>query len=196
MGLFSRLFGYIWDFFAGAALNTLDAGLQTNPVTLLLLIGGITIWLGAACWAASIAEARLYSPKLHFFAGLFLPILYPIILLFAMDVKYQKTAAGTDSGTAAAPEQAPEEDGDAPEEDEEENVPEFDQDYFKEISRDENGNFVGPWRITFGDNEAVAQKIVDPLPHVVVIETVPSGSKGKPQRLRIPYGKIEACVRA
>lgn len=57
-------------------------------VGLLLLIAGVVIlWLGCACWASSIAESRGYSPKMHFFIGLLLPVVYPPVLLVGMDVK-------------------------------------------------------------------------------------------------------------
>ncbi len=194
MGLITRVFGYIWDFFVNAAMNIAEAGLQADTSALVLTFVGVTVVLGSACWASSIAESRLYSPKLHFFVGLFIPVLYPVILLFAMDVKYPGAVPQAEGPAAEEPAAAPEEA--EQEEEEEEDVIEYDQAYFKEIARDEAGNFVGPWRIDFADNVVMAQRILDPLPHVVVIETVPSGPKGKTQRLRIPYDKIESCVRA
>ncbi|NOY79588.1 MAG: hypothetical protein GXP31_01155 [Kiritimatiellaeota bacterium] len=200
MGLIARIFGYIWDFFLGAAVNILEAGLDTDPRTLILIFVGVTVVLGSACWASSIAEARLYSPKLHFFIGLFAPVLYPVILLFAMDVKYpgavrQPPGEAPETPPVAPPAEPQEVETDAGE-DTGENVVEYDQAYFREIARDEAGNFVGPWRIDLADNAIVAQRILDALPHAVVIETVPHGPNSKPQRLRIPYDKIESCVRA
>lgn len=58
-----------------------------DPILLLLLAGVITLWLGCACWSSSIAEARGYGARLHFFIGLLLPIVYPPIALMGLDVK-------------------------------------------------------------------------------------------------------------
>lgn len=61
--------------------------IMVDPVLLLLLAGVITLWLGCACWSSSIAEARGYGAKLHFFIGLLLPIIYPPITLIGLNVK-------------------------------------------------------------------------------------------------------------
>ncbi len=63
-----------------------------DPILLLLLAGVITLWLGCACWSSSIAEARGYGAKLHFFIGLLLPAVYPPIMLMGLDVKKSGTS--------------------------------------------------------------------------------------------------------
>ena len=46
--------------------------------------------LGSACWVASIAASRRHNAVVHFILGLLFPWVYPIIILFAMDIKGAK----------------------------------------------------------------------------------------------------------
>ena len=135
---------------------------------------------------------------------------YPPILLFTMEVKLEKSTAPAEDEfqppPAAVDAEAFEEeipaggDGDLlPSEAVEAGEPEpeaqaYDQEYFRLNSRDEAGEFVGPWQIRFGDTMIVAQRILEALPHVIVVEAVPRPGS-PPQRMRIPYPKIESCVR-
>ena len=173
-----------------------------------VLLGILTLWLGAACWSSSIAETRLHSPVLHFFAGLLVPGLYPFVLLFAMGVKSPERHARTEEAetwevppeTPAAgekPPSTPEERATetGPREEEEEEEQTYDQEDFRRIARDEEGNFVGPWKLEYDGQTILAERILDALPNVVVLQTIAKPG-GRPQRLRIPYSKIESCVRA
>ena len=72
-----------------------------DPVLLLLLAGVITLWLGSACWSSSIAEARGYGAKLHFFIGLLLPIVYSPIVLIGLNVKKSGRAEKKSTGKTA-----------------------------------------------------------------------------------------------
>ena len=58
-------------------------------VTLILAIL-VLFFLGSACWSASIAACRRHNAFIHFIIGLALPWIYPIFILFAMDIKGAK----------------------------------------------------------------------------------------------------------
>ncbi|OGV67503.1 MAG: hypothetical protein A3K19_08780 [Lentisphaerae bacterium RIFOXYB12_FULL_65_16] len=180
-------------YFAGA---TAEAELRPDLPIVAAIVIILTFMVGSGCWAGAIAEARRHFMKRHFILGFFIPGVYPIFILFAMDVKgakereqawkekqekeEQEAAArrlneeGTATGQKAAAEKS-----------------EFDLAYFKRISLDKDGNPTGPWCITFGDTEATAQRIVEALPNAVVIQT--QAEDGTNQTIRIPYAKITGC---
>lgn len=214
---FLRVFGSLGELISLFVERTLEAGAGADSLVVVWLLFGITVWLGSACWASSIAETRLHSPKLHFLIGLFLPVAYPPILLFTMEVKLEKSAPKAEDefetppaeagagvfgdeavpvgGDDVPPPDAAEAEGFADGDIEPEpEVQVYDQEYFRLNSRDEAGEFVGPWQIRFGDTMVVAQRILEALPHVIVVEAVPRPGS-PPQRMRIPYPKIESCVR-
>jgi hypothetical protein len=74
-------------------------------------------------------------------------------------------------------------------------APTYDQAYFEPISRDDEGRPSGPWRIVYAGSTVTAIKMLEALPHALLIETV-SPRTGQSQRLRVPYAKIESCERA
>jgi len=198
----------IFDIIAGIvarfAQATGEAHIAADPLLLVLIAIVLTIWLGSACWAGSIAEMRRHAPKLHFFIGLVLPLLYPLVILFALDVKGAKARdrerqrEKEQAAAAAAPVQPAAVDSpdiDLPiEQAEAKEETTLDEHYFTDIALDDQGNPTGPWRITYGDTEIVAQRIVDALPHAVVIETL--AADGKAHKIRIPYSKISGCEAA
>lgn len=180
--------------------KTIGAGIEADAAVVVFLLFVLTIWLWSACWAGSISRMRRHSPALHFAIGLLLPLVYPLVILFAMDVRgargrekrirdEEEVAADDDrirkavaaSGTKGVPEEV-----------EEELKQVFDYDFFKRISFDEDGNPTGPWLIKYGGNEVIAPTIADALPHAVVVE-IHQGEEGRLQRIRVPYAKITAC---
>lgn len=184
--------------------KTEQAQVDADPGLVMFLLLALTIWLGSGCWAGSIAAMRRRSAKLHFLLGLAVPYLYPVAILFMLDIKgahargaHQKTAPepGSDPSAVGSADFDSGAEPPLPEDSatilaqESETV--FDRQYFKRIALDEDGNATGPWRIRYNDAEVVARKICDALPHAVVIEA--PGIGDKVQRLRIPYDKITAC---
>jgi len=180
--------------------RTVEAGIKPDIGVVLLIMAVLTVWLGMACWASSIASGRRHSPKFHFAIGLVIPLVYPLITIFAMDVKGARTrqkqleaeeadrldeerlrelAAGT-GGDAAAEGRDQEEDT------------VFDMAFFKRIAHDEDGQSTGPWLIRYANNEVIAPNIVDTLDHAVVIEIHQEGTD-QLQRIRIPYATIISC---
>jgi hypothetical protein len=74
--------------------------LGVPPLWLLVLVVlAVTAWVGAAAWAATIAEIRREEPGKHFLLGLLIPFVYPFLLL--------KRAPVRAAAVAAAAEEAP-----------------------------------------------------------------------------------------
>jgi len=180
--------------------RTVEAGINPDPEILLILVVVLTVWLGMACWASSIAAARRHSPKLHFVIGLAIPLVYPLVILFAMDVKGAR--ARQKQIEAEEIERLEEErlrelaargDGaDAASKGEGEADTIFDMAFFKRIAHDEDGQSTGPWLIRYANSEVIAPTIVDTLDHAVVIEIHQEG-KDQLQKIRIPYAAIASC---
>ncbi len=206
MGFVTRIFHEFWTLLLSVAVNTGLAALSddTDLKLTAMLIGAVTLALMSGCWASSIAETRLHSPKVHFFIGLLLPLVYPVTILFAMRAGRGPARVSPPPDTGPKPWEEPQQPpksgrpAAAPEESLEpgaEEEDEFTPQYFRRIARDEDGNYVGPWKITTESQEIIADRILDALPNAVVIETTSIGRQQKPQRLRIPYAKIVSCVR-
>lgn len=181
--------------------RTVEAGIKPDIEVVLLIMVVLTVWLGMACWASSIACARRHSPKFQFAVGLVIPLVYPLILLFAMDVKgararqkqleaeeaerleeerLRELAAGTGGDGAEG----------AKDQEEEDTI--FDMAFFKRIAHDEDGQATGPWLIRYANNEVIAPSIADTLDQAVVIEIHQEGTD-QLQRIRIPYATITSC---
>ena len=69
------------------AESTAAAGIRADPFLLAAILIVLTVWYGSGAWAASIAGSRRHSGLLHFILGAMLPVVYPVVILFAMDVK-------------------------------------------------------------------------------------------------------------
>jgi hypothetical protein len=195
------LWGSFVSLVAFFAEKTQEAGIDADPLILAALVILLTVWFGSAAWAGSIAGSRHHSTKLHFVLGLVVPYLYPLIILFAMDVKgageRERTRKEQQEAQIAAEEEkrrvaemleTPQDEFDA---EPVEEKPDWDMEYFDRISRDENGNPTGPWRIVYGDTEVIALRIVDALPQNVLVEVEGDDERG--HRLRIPYSRIVSC---
>jgi len=109
MGFFTRILGEIWSLIQSVLLNTATAALADDAnlgFTAILLIV-VTVALMSGCWASSIAETRLHSPKFHFFIGLLLPLVYPLVILFAMPADLPGTALASEEPKPWEDEPAP-----------------------------------------------------------------------------------------
>lgn len=184
--------------------RTTAAGITVDwPLTAVLLVL-VTVWLLSACWASSIASGRRHSPLLSFVLGLAVPYVYPLFILFVMDVKGAKERrlkqeAARAKDAAAADErrhvagllgrEAQSDDPEAGEEQAPERV--FDAAYFERIARDEQGNPTGPWRVVFGGSEVKVSRILEPLADVVSVEI--ETREGGRAKFRIPYARITEC---
>ena len=193
--LICTIIGNVVGFFAD---KTTAAQVQPDPAIVGGMLAGGAVLLASGCWAGAIADARRHSTPLHFFIGAALPGVYPILILFGMDVK----------GAKAREKEREEEKKKEEEEqalkksiradrgekvEEEEEVLQFDMAYFKHIALDDDGVPTGPWRIVYGDIETTAQCIVEALESAVVIQI--ESSDGSPQKIRVPYKKVISCDR-
>ncbi|MEA2011965.1 MAG: hypothetical protein U9O87_02610 [Verrucomicrobiota bacterium] len=188
--------------------GAIDAGLSPSPLPIIIIVFVFGGWLASACWASSIAESRLRSPKLHFFLALFVPILYPLIALFALKLPDEKKSkklsldniepiAKIKIGNIEekpATEKNDEEKKMKSEEiieeqkESEESKKQLNIAYFKILKADESINAL---KISYADTEVTAMKILSCLPAVLVIET--KNEEGKIQKLRVPYAKMTKC---
>jgi hypothetical protein len=197
------------------SLRETGAVASSGVAVFLLLL--VTLWLGAACWASSIAETRGWPPKAHFFLGLLVPFAYPFLLLKGLADKVlpgflltaarpaesepvaetpapRATVALPPGMSTAAPAPSPAAVPAAAPSAQETLATPFDQAFFRKVAADLKGAPVGPWRVQYGGVEVTANRIVEALPNVVVLEIV-SKADGSIQRIRVPYAKIEACDR-
>lgn len=158
----------------------------------MLLLGLLVVVLGSALWAASIASARRHNPFLNFLLGLILPVIYPLFILFSMNIpdawsfEKEHTAKANEPQTNAA----------AAEADELEAVPageltfEATPAYFNKISRDDDGNPAGPWTCVFAGNTITVRQILDVMPNCINVEF--TDARPEPRKMRILYEKIES----
>ena len=176
---------------------------RSNWSDLAIYVGIMLVCLWSASYSASIGESRLRRAWIHFCIGLFLPVVYPVIALFKLP-KY-KTSARSESkvqqyeaGEGPPPVEiaAPVFESTAPTMVNPEMLQKtdvaFDQNYFKKIAIDVAGNYRGPFLLTINDEKLKAERIIDQLPEVLLVEFV--SADGKLQNIRIPYKNIEACV--
>jgi len=167
----------------------------------------LIVFLWSACFSASIAEFRLRSPWFHFVVGLFIPVIYPIIILFKLPVyTAPATKVVEEEVETKAPVEGPPPVDAAPPAAIDANAPpaglidtesleapggSYDQRFFKQIATDVSGNSRGPFMFVVKGNELKVEKIVDPMEEAVIIEFV--SSDGVLQKLRIPYQNVESC---
>lgn len=162
----------------------------------------------SAALSGTIAELRMQPVMLHFVAGMIVPVAYPAIIYFALPLKEDpkkkakekeerqeaEAALQTNEGpppVEAAPAEA-ETDmlTEISESQEEVAGPAYDRAFFHGVARDEMGHPRGPFRIVVEKRELRVERILEVLPHVVVVET---GTSGRVQTLRLPYMKIDLC---
>ncbi len=202
--LLESIFGAIGAVISYFVDATVDAGISPDIEIVLFLLIVLTFWLSSGCWAGAIAGSRKRSVKLNFIAGMLFPLLYPVIILFALDVRgakqkdqmlqlefvakqNKKKDAEVDESSKTAEDF---ENTEAPKTSISD-VSGFDMKHFKRIALDDEGNPTGPWAIETEDSAIVAKRIIECLPQVVVLEI--QGAEDKLQRIRIPYARIKAC---
>ncbi len=185
---------------AQAGLKILGAEqVEFNPAYGSLMLLVFTVMLGSGCWAASIALSRRHSGWLHFLLGFFLPVLYPVVILFAMNLKGESKRR---KHLAAKNRQKEEQEierqkmfelqGIGPSEPEQAEVEEkvWNQRYFERLAITDTGTPAGPWNVVVAGHAFVVLQILEAQESVVLVET--GGREGGTQKLRIPYSKIES----
>lgn len=162
--------------------------LKANPGDLAILCGVTVLILGSAFWAASIATARRHKPALHFLLGLVLPWIYPIYILFKLDIpgvwefsKNKKDVKKNVEENAPKHELQIDENG--------QYIFEQSQLYFQKIARNADGQPDGPWDCVFNNNEIVVTEIIDALPEALNVAFYDASSTDV-RKMRIPYARI------
>ncbi len=183
--------------FAGV---TADAQLEFDLGTWLTIILVILFLLGSACWAASIAASRRHPIWMHFVLGFVVPWIYPIIILFKMDIygeaerkRAEQEALQKKAEAEAEKQRIQEQLGKQVALEEDESGIEgkqWNQKYFDKIGRDEEGRNAGPWKAVISGNEIIVLEILETEPELVYV--VFKDFKGAPKKMRIPYAKIES----
>ncbi len=162
--------------------------LQETIATLVIM----TLLLASAFWAASIASARRHNAILSFILGLVVPIVYPLVILFTMDIPGKWDFAAEEEKAKARQSQQPEEPAtdDKAQPEAGADLPfEPTPDYFSKIARDDEGKPAGPWECTFGGNRITVLQILDVLPNCISVEF--RDARPEARKMRILYEKIE-----
>ena len=168
-------------------------------VTLILAIL-VLFFLGSACWSASIAACRRHNAFIHFIIGLALPWIYPIFILFAMDIKGAKAMKKALEKQKAEAEAAEAERQKAIQINSGENAAEetpeseWNQNRFEKMSRNADGSLAGPWNVVYGGRQVKVIHIIEAFPEMVSVEF--DDGKGNTLKIRIPYSKIESWENA
>lgn len=183
--------------FAGV---TADAQLEFDMGSWLTIVLVILCLLGSACWAASIAASRRHPLWLHFAIGFVVPWIYPIFILFKMDIhgeaerrRAEQEALQKKAEAEAEKQRIQEQLGKERELQNAESGIEgkqWNQKYFEKIGRDDEGRNAGPWKAVISGNEIIVLEILETEPELVYV--VFKDSKGTPKKMRIPYARIES----
>ena len=185
-------------FFRSGLEQVIQSGLHPSPWGVALCLLVLTLWLGSACWMASIAESRLYPPVPFFFRGLLQPVVGPWRTFLYLEIRPANpylspeeqvalaavTAVGA-AGPAAAALAVPVAVAVQPVA-----ASSFNQDFFRAYQYQwEKTPEVAPHLyIRFGGVELLARRVLEALPKVVLIEI--EDAEGRPQKVRVPYDKM------
>ena len=150
---------------------------QLDKNLTVMLFAVFTGCLMSSCLSSSISEKKAYARLPHTVLGFFLPLLYPLLITFALPkkgVKKEPVKKTDDTTTSELP------------------MMDLNEKYFKSIYLDPNGNPTGPYMIDMESNVVKADCIVEVHPDFIVIENI--NNSGKRQRMRSPYNKMTSCT--
>ncbi|MFT5126858.1 MAG: hypothetical protein ACI8W8_000454 [Rhodothermales bacterium] len=172
---------------------------RTEPLMIIIGCVATIVVMVSGGMAASVAENRSRGPIKHFLMGLAIPVLYPIICLFAMSVYEPPQAVQVEEeegekGQGPPPVEVMPEgvDGELVTAASLDDEQRYNKDYFQNIALDDYGNYRGPFTLRMKTGEEVRiDRIIDCLPVVVVTESI--SPDGKNAHLRIPYDQVEQC---
>ncbi len=193
-GTFIRIINYMESWFA----NATEAGFNPSAGTMITISIFILIFCGSGMTAMTFAEIKNRNRWLHGILGLMVPIVYPVILYFAIPkAGVEKKSEEEEKPETAEPDVIPDSDlkaytggqGDGtgihP------SSGQYDQNYFSKISKDEKGNFQGPFILELDDNQILEiECIVEALTPAVAVQ-IGQGDEGR--TIRLPYNRIKGC---
>ncbi len=203
LDIFFGTFSSFFRIFSEISDRISESGLAPSWALLIFQCICIAVFMGSPFAAASIAESRGRSRLLHFIPGLLIPWVYPVLIFFFLPRHREISDEEDEEDEASEPESAPksaiskfekntkdgEPSGDVSE------VNEVNQHNITIVSRDENGNPVGPLILEFNDGRMLeVAKIQTPLPQQMVVEI--RELDGKTRTVRFPYAQIKSCRRS
>lgn len=174
--------------------------LQNNSLAVIASCAALTAILLSGGVASSIAENRSRGPVKHFFLGLAIPVIYPILCLFVMTIYEPPRKVEKDDKEESEKAQGPPPvevmpegvDGELVSAASLDDEQRYNKDYFQSIALDDYGNYRGPFSLRMKTGEEVrVDRIIDCLPAVAVTESI--SPDGKNAHLRIPYDQVEHC---
>ncbi len=184
-------------------LQIVEHFLQTPPPVLetVLVLAGLTLWIGAAGLGAQAAEGRGHQPGRHWLLGLLLPVVYPLGVWFLMkpapgfnpeELAALNEITEDDAGTVAAEE--------AEQEAQEEAVAAaaagvglvWNKAFFQELAAAGKVSADTPCEIRLRGVVLQVVEILEVKPEFAGTQIrLPDGTL---QRMRIPYAGIEAVT--
>jgi len=135
----------------------------------------------------------------HFALGIIFPIVYPVVMYFVFSkVGASKKEEEEEEKTESAdPDQIPDSDLKSYADGQGDETGAFpasgllNQDYFSKISKDETGNFRGPFILELDDGQILEiECIVEALVPAVAVQI---GKEAESRTIRLPYMKIQSC---
>ena len=189
----------ITDYVTKVGKSTEKAQLDVDPMKAVLIAIFLTFWLGSAFWASSIASCRRHAAFPHFVMGLILPWIWPLYILFNMEIKGERERKERDAQEAAKREAEEAEKARQIEEvikeqrgliRNEGSKGGYTREFFNAIARREDGSPAGPWKAVFMEREILVKQILEVLDEVVSVEMV--DRKGKMSKMRMPFNRIES----
>lgn len=170
------------------------AEIEADPLIIAAIVFVVVFLFGSAFWSASIASCRRYHPVLPFLLGLALPWVFPVLILFALDVKGERArrreaAQAQRERDEAAARQAEAERRAKEEAMAKDSRARWSKEYFDQIARGADGLSAGPFDVEFAGQTLHVERIIEALPTLVLVEF--KDAQGVNQRMRIPFAKID-----
>ncbi|NMA46694.1 MAG: hypothetical protein GX945_09045 [Lentisphaerae bacterium] len=170
------------------------AEIEADPLLIIVIALVVVFFLGSAFWALSIASSRRHNPQIAFLLGLALPWVFPLLILFTMDVKGERArrrqeAREQKERDEAAALRAEEERRAAEEALAKDFHAKWTQSYFEKLARKADGSPAGPFAVGFAGQTLRVEQIVEVQPTLVLVEF--KDAHGEIQRMRIPFAKID-----
>ena len=201
--IFNGLKNILWDI-GNWFVSVIELPWNIQPIYIIgALIAGILL-LTSAAWAGNIAENKGRAPHLHFFLGILLPFIYPLIICFTvralegsptMIKRQQKQkkeeavalrAAQIEAAEKAAAEQIEREEADPTL---------WSKERMERIAYNADGSAAGPFLCTLADGRQIRILAVrDIQAEVAVFELAGDAPDTAGPVMRFPYSRIHGMV--
>jgi hypothetical protein len=175
------------------------AEIEIDPLAIMAIILVSVFFLGSAFWAVSIASSRRHRPWPAFVLGLLLPWIFPLVILFAMDIKGERARRRQEAKELQEREEAAARKAEAERLKAEaamsvDKRARWTQSHFEKLARKADGTAAGPFLVNFSGQELRVEQILEAHASLVLVEF--QDEQGQTQRMRIPYAKIDSWENA